>query len=88
MGVKHRQHLVLEGAQLPLLAKKIGLVGREEVDGLVPFVYGPGSEAEIVMVLRECRQLQDHQPLSEASLEREARFGPELKARASGEKVA
>ena len=46
------------------------------------------AEAQVVVVLGEARELEDHQPLAQAPLEGEARLGAELKAGARDEQVA
>ena len=47
-----------------------------------------GAEAEVVVVLGEARELEHHEPLAEAPLEREARLGAELQPGPRREEVA
>jgi hypothetical protein len=80
LGLKHRQKLLPKPPELAVFSKKIRLVRRQQVHGLVPFVERSGTEAEVMVVFGEAREIENDEPFSETSLQRKARLATELYA--------
>src|ERR1019366_1156432 len=82
------EHLVLKGAQLAIFAKEVGLVRGQEIDRLVPLDRGLRAEPQVLVVIGERGELEDHEPFAQAALEGEPLLGAELQAGARDEEIA
>src|SRR5260370_31373992 len=88
LRLEHGQELVLESAELPVLAKKVRFVRRQEIDGLVPFFVRTRAETQVMVVVGEAEKLQNDQTLAQATLQSETRFGPKIEPGARREEIS